>query len=50
VAKDLKCKRKLPEEMTYAAVPELQAWRLMMASYVHGKHLISTTDFDTAYL
>ena len=50
VAKDLKVLRKLPEEETYAGVPGQEAWRLMMASYEHGKHFVSSTDFDTAYL
>ena len=50
VAKDLKVKRKLPEEETYAGVPGQEAWRLIIASYEHGKHRISSTDFDTAYL
>jgi hypothetical protein len=50
VAKDLKSKRKLPEEQTFAGVPGMEAWRLIIASYEHGKHHISTTDFDTAYL
>ena len=50
VAKDLKTIRKLPEEETYAGVPGQEAWRLIIASYEHGKHRISSTDFDTAYL
>lgn len=50
VAKDLKTKRKLPEEETYAGVPGQEAWRLIIAGYEHGEHFISSTDFDTAYL
>ena len=50
VAKDLKSKRKLPEEETFAGVPGMEAWRLIIAAYDHKKHHISSTDFDTAYL
>ena len=50
VAKDLKSRRKLPEEETFAGVPGMEAWRLIIASYNHETDRISTTDFDTAYL
>jgi len=50
VAKDLKAINKLPEEETFAGVPELQAVRLVLASTNIKKQLLSTTDFDTAYL
>jgi len=50
VAKDLKCIHKLPEEQTYAPVPELSAFRLLMAAFDAEIDRVSTTDFDTAYL
>lgn len=50
VAKDLKCIHQMPEEQTYAPVPELMAFRLLMAAFDSSEDRISTTDFDTAYL
>ena len=50
VAKDLKCIHKLPKEQTYAPVPELSAFRLLMAAFDADTDRVSTTDFDTAYL
>ena len=50
VAKDLKSKRKLPETATYAAVPAMYGFRLMIAAADGKRHIISTTDFNVAYL
>ena len=50
VAKDLKVINKLPEEQTFAGVPEMSAVRLIIADTDTCKHKLSTTDFDTAYL
>ena len=50
VAKDLKSKRKLPETSTYAAVPAMYGFRLMIAAANGAVHIISTTDFNVAYL
>ena len=50
VAKDLKCIHKLPEEQAYAPVPELSAFRLLMAAFDAEVDRVSTTDVDTAHL
>ena len=50
MAKDLKAINKIPEEETFAGVPELQAVRLVLASTNIKEQLLSTTGFDTAYL
>ena len=50
VAKDLKCINKLPEEQTFAGVPEMDAVRLIIASTESKEDKLSSTDFDTAYL
>ena len=50
VAKDLKSRRKLPETSTYAAVPAMYGFRLIIAAADARVNIISTTDFDVAYL
>lgn len=50
VAKDLKAINKLPEEQTFAGVPEMSAVRLIIADTNPATDFVSTTDFDTAYL
>jgi hypothetical protein len=50
VAKDLKARRKLPDTSTYAAVPAMYGVRLLIAAADGRAHIISTTDFDVAYL
>ena len=50
VAKDLKTKRKLPDTKTYAGVPAFYGFRLMLAAADGKVHIVSTTDFDVAYL
>ena len=48
VCKDLKCWHKMAAEETYAPVPGLLAFRLLMAAYHSNKSMakISTTDFS----
>ena len=48
VAKDLKCKRWCDPAESYAAVPSLKAFRLLMAA--SGTKFVSTCDLVTAYL
>lgn len=48
VAKDLKCKRKVDPVESYAGVPSLKAFRMLLAACGHKR--ISTADLVTAYL
>ena len=50
VAKDLKARRKLPAIDTYAAVPAMYGFKLLIAAADGKTDIISTTDFKVAYL
>ena len=52
VCKDLKCWHRMAPEETYAPVPGLLAFRLLMAAYRCNASMsrISTTDFSQAFL
>ena len=49
VVKDLKAKRKVALEATYAEVPTLYAFRLMMAGLGIRKDILSIDDYKCAY-
>ncbi|OUT61652.1 MAG: hypothetical protein CBB71_04060 [Rhodopirellula sp. TMED11] len=50
VAKDLKARRKLPATSTYAAVPAMYGFKLLIAAADGKTDIVSTTDFTVAYL
>ena len=50
VAKDLKSRRKLPATSTYAAVPAMYGFKILVAAADGRTDIISTTDYHVAYL
>jgi hypothetical protein len=50
VMMDLKCKHKVDPYLTYSAVPGLVAWKLMIGGTNLNIRVVSTTDFQTAFL
>lgn len=50
VMMDLKCMHKVDPYLTYSAVPGLVAWKLMIGGTNLNVRVVSTTDFQTAFL
>ena len=47
---DLKCKHKVAPYLTHSAVPGLVAWKLMIGGTNLNIRVVSTTNFQTAFL